>query len=153
MAIIKTHITTSDPTPAQIADWMAYASISDDTQTTLYLHCLKAALVAVGDWENVSLLAGTVRVNATQREDNTPVALYGTVDAVTSVTSGGTDLAYTAADGFVSPVSFTESVSVTYTTKVNEGDLLRHIVKAWRYATALYDGEDSTALASILTSR
>lgn len=153
MAVRKTNLSLNDPTNQQIADWEAYASISDVSQAMLLKHCLKAAFVAVGDWEDVSLLAGSVRVDETEREDNTPIQLYGTVDGITSVKSGSESLAYTAVDGLVQPAEFRERVSVTYSTKVNTGDLDRCIVKVWRYATALYDGEAETTLANILLGR
>lgn len=154
MAIRKEHITTSDPTTQQIAAWREYASINDTAQAALHKACLKAAMKVVGDWHDVTLLSGSVRIDVTEREDNAPVVLYGTPDTITSVKDGaGNALGYTYADGAVTPDGYTAGVSVVYTTKVNTGTLDDLIVKAWRYATALYDGEDETSLSNILLAR
>jgi hypothetical protein len=47
-------------------------------------------------------------------------------------------------------VGHASSVVVEYTTQANEGAILELLPVVYQYAAALYDGQDSKALAAIL---
>lgn len=149
-----TPTSIADPTTAQIAGFKAYASISESEHDALFSDLLKNAMLEVGDWEDVSLLAQTIRLTVSEREENGPITLYRGGGTITSVTdAAGNAIGYTMHGGAVLPDVFTPEVVITYNTSVSDGDLARLLTRAYRYATAVYDGEDANTLQKILTTR
>ena len=116
---------------------------------------LKRAMMAVQDWEDRTLLAGTATIVATGREDgDEPVLLYGTPDEIQSVTGpDGSALEYSLIGKTLLPSCRTPALTIVYTTKVDDTDLDALMPKVARYGAALYDGEDAPTLARILQER
>lgn len=147
-------ILAANPTSEQLAEFKEYASVNAGSDTLL-ASMLKSAFLAVGEWEDVSLLVCSCRVSVTEREcAYEPVRLFGTPDEIDSIQDGrGEEMDGTLVGKDVILAGGAESVAVTYTTKVDAGSLSRLLPKVYRYATALYDGEDSQGLNRILTER
>lgn len=146
--------TVADPTQAQLDAFKEFASINAGSDALL-LSMLKRAMMAVQDWEDHSLLAVTAVLTVTDREDPyEPILLYGSVASVTSVVDGaGNDVEYTRVGRLLVPSYRTAAVTITYTTAVSDADLAELMPKVYRYAAALYDGEDSSTLNRILQEK
>ena len=148
-------IVAGEPTTEQLEEFKNYASVNSAATDALLMSMLKSAMLAVGEWEDVSLLACTCRVSALGREcAYEPVRLFGTPDEVLGMVDGrGEDVTGTLVGRDVILGGPAANLVVTYTTKVSEGDLSRFLPKVYRYAVALYDGEEAPVLNRILTER
>ena len=142
------------PTAAQVAVFKEFAAVNAGSEALL-AEMLTRAMLAVQEWEDRSLLAATVTLTVTDREDTAaPVHLYLTPSEVTSVSNAdGEALAYSLVGKELIPSYRTAAVTVVYKTAPEDGDLLALMPKVYRYATALYDGESSSTLARILQER
>lgn len=143
------------PSAEQLAEFKNFASVNVAATDGLLTSMLKSAMLAVGEWEDVSLLVCTCRVSATGREyAYEPVHLFGTPNEVTEmVDGGGYPIEGRLAGRDVILDDPAKNIFVTYTTRVDEGALGRLLPKVYRYALALYDGESSPVLNRILTER
>lgn len=148
-------ILAGDPTTEQLDEFKNYASVNSAATDALLKSMLKSAMLAVGEWDDVSLLACTCRVSAIGREcAYEPVRLFGTPDEVTGMVDGrGEDIPGTLVGRDVIPGSPAVDLVVTYTTRVEGASLSRLLPKVYRYAVALYDGESPQVLNRILTER
>ena len=148
-------ILAGEPTTDQLTEFKNYASVNSAATDALLKSMLTSAMLAVGEWEDVSLLACTCRVSSLGREcAYEPVHLFGTPDEITSMVDGMGD----AVDGTMVGKEVilggpAVDLVVTYTTKVEAGNLSRLLPKVYRYAVALYDGESPQVLNRILTER
>ena len=146
----------ADPTAEQLAGFKAFIAANGAETDAFLLSILKRAMMAVQDWEDRTLLAGTATIVATGREDDPaePVLLYGTPDEVESVTGAdGNALEYSLVGRFLLPSYRAASLTITYTTAPADADLADLMPKVYRYGAALYDGEGSPVLAKILQER
>ena len=147
-------IHTADPLEERLSLFKSFASIADGSQDLMLTSLLKSAMVAVGDWHDVSLLAQTLRLSVTGREKNDPVYLYRNAGEITSVVDGhGLAIGYQRKGSVLLLDRYTEDVVIEYGTEVYGGNLDRLMPKVCRYATAMYDGEDSEVLNRILMER
>lgn len=135
------------------AGWLeqlkAYAAVPDGAQDSLLSALLLRAVMRVQEIANKSLLACTFELHEDEVEDNT-VRLYQTVSQVVSVTTPVGHRLYwePRANGIR---VYEDSVVVTYTTEPRDGDIEDLLPVVFQYATALYDGQDTQSLASILS--
>lgn len=145
----------ADPTAEQLAGFKAFIAANGAETDAFLLSILKRAMMAVQDWEDRTLLAGTATIVASGRENGgDPVLLYGTPDEVESVTGAdGNALEYSLVGRFLLPSYRAASLTITYTTAPADADLADLMPKVYRYGAALYDGEGSPALAKILQER
>ena len=145
----------ADPTAEQLAGFKAFIAANGAETDAFLLSILKRAMMAVQDWEDRTLLAGTATIVASGRENGgDPVLLYGTPDEVESVTGAdGNALEYSLVGRFLLPSYRAASLTITYTTAPVDADLADLMPKVYRYGAALYDGEGSPALAKILQER
>lgn len=145
----------ADPTAEQLAGFKAFIAANGAETDAFLLSILKRAMMAVQDWEDRTLLAGTATIVASGRENGgEPVLLYGTPDEVESVTGAdGNALEYSLVGRFLLPSYRAASLTITYTTAPADADLADLMPKVYRYGAALYDGEGSPALAKILQER
>lgn len=126
----------------------AYAAIADNTQDMLLASLLTRAMLRVQEMADRSLLSCSFRL--TDDEVDGYVRLYQSVRSVASVRCGdGRVIPYTRAGRTIS-VGGVDSVIVEYTTEANEGNIVELLPLVYQYAAALYDGQDSKALAAIL---
>ena len=126
----------------------AYAAISDESQDMLASSMLTRAMLRVQEQADRSLLPCTFRLE--DDEVDGLVRLYQNIDQIVSVKDGnGQAIAWTRAGRTLS-VGMVQSVVVEYTTKVEVGNVVDLLPVVYQYATALYDGQDSRTLASIL---
>ena len=145
-------IHTQDPQAFTLDNWKAFASISESGHDGMLMGILRSAFVKVGDWHDVSLLEQTLRLTV-EDYDGKGVTLYRTPDTVISVKDGnGNALPYTR-NGRKVEVHASGTVVIEYSTRAMCGEADDMRTKAFRYALAVYDGEDSTVLNNILMER
>ena len=126
----------------------AYAAISDESQDMLVSSMLTRAMLRVQEQADRSLIPCTFRLE--DDEVDGLVRLYQNIDQIVSVKDGnGQAIAWTKAGRTLS-VGMVSSVVVEYTTKASEGNVIDLLPVVYQYAAALYDGQDSRTLASIL---
>lgn len=135
------------------AGWLeqmkAYAAVADGAQDGLLHSLLLRAVLRVQELANKSLLACTFELHEDEVEDNT-VRLYQTVSEVISVsTPVGHRLYWEPRANGVRV--YDPSVVVVYRTEPRDVDIDDLLPVVFQYATALYDGQDTKTLASILS--
>lgn len=135
------------------AGWLeqmkTYAAVPDGAQDSLLKALLLRAVLRVQELANKSLLACTLELHEDEVEDNT-VRLFQTVSEVIGVSTPVGHKLYWEyrANGLR---VYEDSVVVTYKTEPRDGDIEDLLPVVFQYATALYDGQDTKALASILS--
>lgn len=142
-------ISMQEPAAEWLQELKSYASVSDDAQDSLLRSLLTRACIRVQEMSDRSVLACTLRLHEDEVGDNT-VRLYQTVSEVIEVTSAEGHRQYWEPRGRSIRV-YSNTAVVTYTTEPKEGDIRSLLPVVYQYATALYDGQDSRTLASILT--
>ena len=126
----------------------AYAAVADNSQDALLSSLLTRAMLRVQEMADRSLLSCTFCL--TDDECSGLVRLYQSVKEIVSVQDGeGRAIPYTKASRTLS-VGHAKSIVIEYTTQVNNGTLTDLLPVVYQYAAALYDGQDSKALAAIL---
>lgn len=136
-----TTIETGEPTQEMLIDLRKHAAVPDKSQDALLMSYIRKALPMVQDAADVSLVPETLVLEVTEREDNSPIRLYKTIDRVISVVDGdGQPVPFKVAAGFVKPGVFTPEVVITYTTKVIPAAAKEHIYDLCDYAANLYAG-------------
>ena len=147
--MIELNIIEKADTPAEwLEQFKAYASIADNSQDSLLQAILSKAVLSVQQKADRSLIACTFELSEDEIEGNA-VRLYQTVSQVVSVKGKAADL-YWEPRGHSLRV-YGDSVTVVYKTEPRAGDIDDLLPIVYQYATALYDGEDSKTLASILS--
>lgn len=142
----------SDPSAAQVAAFKAFASISDG-QDALYGSLLKTAMLRVGDWEDKVLLPASMALKVWDYGGGR-VTLYRGADTVQSVKdTQGNDLPYEIEGRELTVKASVSAFEIRYSATAGAGDVERFQAKVWRYATALYDGEDAQTCQRILIAR
>ena len=135
------------------AGWLeqmkSYAAVADGAQDSLLHSLLLRAVLRVQELADKSLLACTFELHEDEVEDNT-VRLYQTVSEVISVsTPVGHRLYWEPRANGVRV--YDSSVVVVYRTEPRDVDIDDLLPVVFQYATALYDGQDTKTLASILS--
>ena len=142
--------TLGTPTTDAVAAFKAYIGQSGDAADASLAAVLTGALEAVGKMLNRSLLACTYELEMTERDNDAPVKLYMTPNAVTSVKGllDGADIAYTHTTGsrYVSVDGGATDFIITYTTSVDTAALAQHIGEVWEYGKAKYEGRNADAV-------
>lgn len=133
------------------AEWVAgakaYAAIADNSHDHWLKTCITRAVLSVQEKADKSLIACTLRV--TEEDATGGVRLYQSVKDIVSVTDGrGVEHGFSQ-DGRIVH-TMTEKAVITYTTEPIAGNIDLLLPVVYQYATALYDGQDSKTLASIL---
>lgn len=147
--MIELNIIEKADTPAEwLEQFKAYASIADNSQDSLLQAILSKAVLSVQQKADRSLIACTFELSEDEIEGNA-VRLYQTVSQVVSVKGKAAEL-YWEPRGHSLRV-YGDSVTVVYKTEPRAGDIDDLLPIVYQYATALYDGEDSKTLASILS--
>lgn len=135
------------------AGWLqqfkAYAAVADAAQDDLLGALLLRAVLRVQEMADRSLLACTFELREDDVEDNL-VRLYQTVSEVVSVSTPVGHRVYWEHRSNGLRV-YDDSVVVVYNTEPREGDIHDLMPVVFQYATALYDGQDTKTLASILS--
>lgn len=130
-----------------LEEMKAYAAIADNANDAWLTSCLTRAVLSVQEKADKSLIPCTLRVS--EEEARGGVRLYQTVQSIERVTDcNGSEIGYSIVGRMVYTKS--ESASVTYTTMPMQGNVDMLLPVVYQYATALYDGQDSRTLASIL---
>lgn len=129
-----------------------YASVPDDSRDALLVTLLQTALLRVQESADRALLTCTVRQTSVVPEASGVVPLYlggGTIQSITG--AWRQPVPYDPLPGAkVQTFVRGQAVEITYVTEPKETDRTELLASVFRYATALYDGEDAAALASIL---
>ena len=147
--MIQLNIIEKADTPAAWLDqFKAYASIADNAQDSLLRSILSKAVLSVQQKADRSLIACTFELCEDEVEGDA-VRLYQTVSQVVSVKHGGNGVAYSFIGRKVSVAH--SPVTIIYKTEPHLADIDDLLPIVYQYATALYDGEDSKTLASILS--
>lgn len=143
-----TIIEKADTPAAWLEQFKAYAGIADNAQDSLLQAILSKAVLSVQQKADRSLIACTFELYEDEVEGDA-VRLYQSVSQVVSVTHEGNGVAYSFIGRRVHVAH--SPVAVTYKTEPHLADIDTLLPIVYQYATALYDGEDSKTLASILT--
>lgn len=128
-----------------------YASVPDDGRDAMLDSMLRSALLRVQEYADRAIVGTNLRLTAKVPDDGIIVLYEGGGD-VTSVTdANGQEVAYDPLPGHRIQVAAPGAeVVILYTTSPLEGDTEYLMPAVYRYATALYDGEDQKTLDSIL---
>lgn len=145
--MLKVVKINSDNNCALLEELRQYAAVTDRSRDVMLSNILTAALLKIQEVANISLLPCTLKVT---RSECDSVQLYQTVSQVTSVEADGSEVPYKLANGQITLMRSYDSVTVTYETEPNAADVIALKPFVMRYATAVYDGEDSAALTMIL---
>ena len=134
------------PTDGAMNMLMKYAAVFDEGQKEILSSCLVRAMDMVQRTADVALLPGRWRIVATEYNGEIKVYMGGLVESVSGRQGEAIPFKQYGDKVFVSG----EYAEVVFTTEVDPAkyDVLFPVVL--KYATALYDGEDSVELNSIL---
>ena len=136
-------------------DWLEalkqYASVPDDGRDAVLESLLRSAILRVQEYADKAIVRTELRMTAEVPASGI-VRLYEGGGEILSVTDeSGEGVEYRALPGHRVQLSLCGvSVSVVYRTSPLFGDVENLLPTVYRYATALYDGEDQKMLDSIL---
>lgn len=135
-----------------LEEFKQYASVPDHSRDALLRSLLQTAVMKVQEFADRALLRCTVRQTARVPESGRfPLFLGGGEVSSVRVPSSAWTASYDAiADGVlrVSPTGL--DAEVVFSTAPKVSDIARLKPTVFRYATALYDGEDTDTLNRIL---
>ena len=134
------------PTDGALMMLMKYAAVFDEGQKEILFSCLVRAMDIVQRTADVALLPGRWRIVASEYNGEIKVYMGGMVENVSGRQGEAISFKQYGDKVFVSG----DYAEVVFTTEVDPAqyDVLFPVVL--KYATALYDGEDSVELNSIL---
>lgn len=134
------------PSDGALSMLMKYASVSDEVQKEILSECLVRAMDMVQRYADKALLPGKWRIVASDYRGEIKVYMGGKVEYVSD--RHGMTVSYQQFGNTVYVGG--DYAEVVFTTEVEpaEYDVLLPVVL--KYATALYDGEDSKELNAIL---
>lgn len=128
-----------------------YASVPDDSRDALLESLLKTAVIKVQESADTAIAACTYRVTAVPSASGIVRLYVGGGDIASVDTEDGEAVGFDPLPGGkVQVYRRGTPVRVEYTTIPSEGERERLLPTVFRYATALYDGEDSNVLNQIL---
>jgi|GEM_PF-3227108 len=126
-----------------------YASVPDDSRDALLESLLRSSILLVQEFADKAIVPTTIRQTARVPEGSGIIRLYQGGGDILSVTVNGEDASFDPLPGGrVQLYVRSGEAQVTYTT-VPE-DLTKILPTVFRYATALYDGEEGDTLKKIL---
>ncbi len=139
-------IEQAKPTDGALNQLMKYAAVFDQGQREILSSCLVRAMDMVQRTADVALLPGRWRIVATEYNGEIKVYMGGMVENVSGRQGEAIPFKQYGDKVFVSG----DYAEVVFTTEVDPAqyDVLFPVVL--KYATALYDGEDTVELNSIL---
>ncbi len=141
------------PNADHLEQFKQYASVPDDSRDGVLLKMLKRAMLAVQEYSDIAVLPCTIQLTAQDIRKGEAVRLYQGGTTVTSVVDqDANEVPYTLEGNRVIIGANCKALVVTYTNSVNvaQAEALQPVI--WQLATAIYDGEDTKAQASILKS-
>ena len=134
-----------------LGQFKQYASVPDDSRDALLTSLLKSAVIMVQEYADTPLAVCTYRVTAPVPASGVVRLYMGGGDIVSCQGSDGEFVRYDPLPGGrVQTFIRTGYVRIEYTTAPNAGDRDRLLPTVYRYATALYDGEETDTLDKIL---
>lgn len=134
------------PSDSTLSMLMKYAAVSDEGQKELLSECLVRAMDMVQRYADKALLPGKWRIVASDYHGEIKVYMGGTVEYVTD--RHGMTVSYQQFGDKVFVGG--EYAEVVFTTEVEPAEFNVLLPVVLKYATALYDGEDSKELNAIL---
>ena len=140
-------IEIAEPDALALEALRQYAAVSDAGQDNVLMLALKRAFDMVQRSADVALLSGTFRVCASDHPRTVNVYMGGKVTEVVDDHSVAVSYHQRGRSVYVGTDRYVE---VTFTTEVNQADYDRLLPVVLQYATAIYDGQDSRTLNSIL---
>lgn len=148
--MIKTEILSANTPSAEMLEaFKQYASVPDDSRDGLLAQLLMQACLKVQEMADKSILACTMAVTDTDADGS--VRLYQSVVAgsIHVYVSGSEVIDFRLSEGRVYISG--KDVRVTYSTAPNEAEMAKLMPIVYQYATALYDGANTTTLNAILS--
>ena len=137
---------------SMLEQFKQYASVPDNSRDALLQQLLQSAVLRVQEFADRPIVRTKVQQTVTVPNGSGIVRLYmggGDIESVTS--EDGTELAFDPLPGGrLQLFRRSGTVTITFTTAPDEGEQARLLPTVFRYATALYDGEDSEVLNKIL---
>lgn len=132
-------------------EFKQYASVPDDSRDGLLTHLLRSALLAVQASADKALVETTMQLATDVDPEDPYVDLYlggGTIESV--LDEDGADVDYKLIPPATLRLYGSGRIIVKWTTQPQKGSLEEYKSVVLRYATALYDGEDSATCNKIL---
>lgn len=150
----KLTITEIQSIPSSLLEeFKQYASMPDASQDSVLQGLLKSALLRVQEYGDRALIQCTARQIATIDEETGILQLYlggGDVVSVTDTIDGNSVDYEAIAGGKLRVFARGREVEVVFVASPVTGELERCKATVLRYATALFDGDNTEALNSIL---
>ena len=140
-------IQIAEPDALALEALRQYAAVSDAGQDNVLMLALKRAFYMVQRAADVALLPGTFCVCASDHPRTVNVYMGGKVTEVVDDHSVAVSYHQRGRSVYVGTDRYVE---VTFTTEVNQADYDRLLPVVLQFATAIYDGQDSRTLNSIL---
>ena len=134
------------PTDTALPMLMRYAAVFDEGQKEVLSSCLVRAMDIIQRTADVALLAGRWRIVASEYNGEIKVYMDGVVESVTDRNGLAIPFQQVGDKVFVSG----DYAEVVFTTKVDAAQYDALFPVVLKYATALYDGNDTVTLNSIL---
>lgn len=139
------------PSSNQVAKLRQYASVPNDLQDELLLSCLTKALLTIQAHADTALLPCTLRMTIPDVKYGESFKLYQGGRKIISVRDqNGHEPLFSQDDDRITIKQACQRIIVEYQNEVLPSEVLKLELTTWRYATALYDGEDAATLADIL---
>lgn len=133
-----------------LAEFKQYASVPDDARDAMLTTILKAAIMRVQERADRNIVKCSHRVTYTDVQKGEELRLFLNAKEIIDVQDAkGNDIGYERDGEYVKVNAGAPMVSIDYTGEP-EGDVTSLKAVLWRYATALYDGEDTKTLDDIL---
>lgn len=139
-------IEVAKPSESAVSMAMQYAGVSDEGQRAILESCLVRAFDVIQKCANKALLPGRWRVTATDYAGEVRVYMGGTVEYVSG--REGERIPFRQYGDTV--LLSGDYAEVVFSTEVDEAEYDALLPVVLKYATALYDWEDTTVLNSIL---
>lgn len=136
-----------------LEEFKQYAAVPDGSRDAMLTVLLTTALLRVQEYCDRALVVCTAKQVCTVPEDSGVIRLYlggGDVESLTTTNDGNSVPYDPLTGGKVQTFKRGCEVEVVFTTKPEPGVLERVKATVLRYATGLYDGEDTGTLNSIL---
>ncbi len=149
--MVRLSVISSAPIGREFLDGLRkYASVAEDIHDSLLSSLAKRAAFEVQEYADESVLACTFRLFLTGNTGR-DIRLYQSVTEIESVRDGeGTDIPFSLSGRTINLGRDADSVDIIYRTEPEPGNLERLLPVVYRYATALYDGQDNIELTKIL---
>lgn len=144
-------ILSADPNVEQLEQFKQYASVPDDSRDALLSKILKRAMLAVQDFSDTAMLNCTFSLVVTAVQRGELIRLYqGGNTVLRAVDPYNKPVEYSKTGGCIIVNQKADAVTVEYQNVVDKAEVEKLMPVVWELATAIYDGEDTTAQAAIL---